>query len=383
MQFKEIPGNNLVKEQLISAVKNNRISHAQIFTGDSGSAKLALTLAYATYINCDNKSEQDSCGQCSTCIKYANLSHPDLHLIFPVLKLPREKNAVSDSFVNEWRNFILENIYESLSSWIDTFSIHNKSGKEGVIYKDEALLIQKKLLLKNFEAQYRVVLIWMPEKMNIETSNKLLKILEEPPIGTVFLLVSEQPMKLLPTIISRLQEIKVSNFSVEDISVYFKKHNLTIEQLNQLKSSTDSDFGKIIQLLKEPPIEIDLLDAFSNWMRFAYKTDIVNISKWVDSISGTGRKHQNLFLSYAIKIIRECLVFNFSERVFLKTKDEELTFVSRFAAFIHEDNSVIIVEELEKAIKAINRNANAKILFFDLSLQIVRLLKIKRKLEIN
>ena len=383
MLFKEIPGNIKVKKQLVRAIKNKRISHAQLFSGNSGSAKLALAFAYARYLNCDNKSREDSCGKCPSCIKYNTLSHPDLHLIFPVLKVGRSKVAVSDNFVSEWRNFILNNIYGSLNSWINTFGTENKTGEQGSIYKDEAISIHKKLALKNFEAPYRVVLVWMPEKMNLDASNKLLKLLEEPPTGTIFLLVSENPNRLLATITSRLQKTKVNNFSAEDIIVFFKNNNLSIERIEELRNITDSDVGKIIQLLQEDIEGVDLFDNFSLWMRLTYKMDVVNISKWVDSISTMGRKHQKLFLSYSIKIIRECLIFNFANKSFLKINEQETAFISKFSPFIHEDNSVIIIEELEKAIKAINRNANAKILFFELSLQIVKFLKVKRKFAIK
>ena len=383
MLFKEIPGNNAVKKQLLSSVKNNRISHAQLFSGNSGSAKLALAFAYARYLNCDNKSDTESCGKCPSCLKYNTLSHPDLHLIFPVLKLGQANVAVSDNFVNVWRDFILKNSYGSLNSWIDSFGIENKTGEKGSIYKDEANSIHKKLALKNFEAPYRVVLIWMPEQMNTEASNKLLKLFEEPPFGTVFLLVSEKPSILLPTIISRLQKIHIFDFSTEDMIEFFKKDNLSVERIKQLRNLTDSDLGKMIQLVEEDIQEIDLFDDFSSWMRLAYKTDVVNISKWVDSISTMGRKHQKLFLSYAIKMIRECLIFNFANKALLKTNEKESDFISKFAPFIHEDNSIIIIEELEKAVKAINRNANAKMLLFELSLQMIKFLKVKRKFAIN
>ena len=383
MLFKEIPGNNAVKKQLLCSVKNNRISHAQLFSGNSGSAKLALAFAYARYLNCDNKSDEDSCGKCPSCLKYNTLSHPDLHLIFPVLKLGQANVAVSDNFVNVWRDFILKNSYGSLNSWIDSFGIENKTGEKGSIYKDEANSIHKKLALKNFEAPYRVVLIWMPEQMNTEASNKLLKLFEEPPFGTVFLLVSEKPNILLPTIVSRLQKIHIFDFSTEDMMEFFKKDNLSIERIKQLRNLTDADLGKMIQLVEEDIQAIDLFDDFSSWMRLAYKTDVVNISKWVDSISTMGRKHQKLFLSYAIKMIRECLIFNFANKALLKTNEKESDFISKFAPFIHEDNSIIIIEELEKAVKAINRNANAKMLLFELSLQMIKFLKVKRKFAIN
>ena len=383
MLFKDIIGNNTIKKQLIEAIKNNRISHAQLFSGNSGSGKLALALAYAQYLNCENKTNNDSCDTCPSCLKYKNLSHPDLHLVFPVLKIGGSKTAVSDNFVNNWRAFVLENPYASLNDWIDTFGTENKTGQQGLIYKDEAALIHQKIALKNFEAPYRVVLFWMPEQMNLEVSNKLLKLFEEPPKGTIFLLVSNNPNKLLPTILSRVQKIKISNFSVDDIVTYFGESSISTEKAKQLINLTDADLGKIIKLQNETGEQLDLFDQFSSWMRLSYKKDVGNISKWTDTIAVMGRKHQKRFLSYTIKMVRECLIFNFSSQTLLKTNEKEYTFISKFAPFIHGENSVIIVEELEKSIKEINRNANAKILFFELSLQMVKFLKVKRKFALN
>jgi DNA polymerase-3 subunit delta' len=381
MLFKDITGNELVKKQLIDAVANNRISHAQLFSGKSGNAKLALAFAYAQYLNCENKSETDSCNSCSSCLKYKNLSHPDLHLIFPVLKVNGIKNPTSDSFVNQWRELVLENKFIDINDWIDTFGIENKTGQQGSIYIDEATSIQRKLSLKNYEAEYRVVLIWLPEKMNLTVSNKLLKLLEEPPKGTVFVLVSEDANSLLPTIISRLQTLNVSDFTIEDVVDYFD--GVTLEKAKQLKNITDSDFGKMKKILDDTEGLLDLFDEFSSWMRLAYRMDVSALSKWVDKIASMGRKHQKLFLSYAIKMIRECLILNFGSSNLLKTNEKEYAFISRFSPFIHEGNSVNIIEELEKSIKAINRNANAKILFFELSLQMVKFLKVKRKFAVT
>ena len=381
MLFKDITGNELVKKQLIDAVANNRISHAQLFSGKSGNAKLALAFAYAQYLNCENKSEIDSCNNCSSCIKYKNLSHPDLHLIFPVLKVNGIKNPTSDSFVNQWRELVLKNKFIDINDWIDTFGVENKTGQQGSIYIDEATSIQRKLSLKNYEAEYRVVLIWLPEKMNLTVSNKLLKLLEEPPKGTVFILVSEDTNSLLSTIISRLQTLNVSDFTTEDVVDYFD--GVTLEKAKQLKNITDSDFGKMKKILDDTEGLLDLFDEFSSWMRLAYRMDVSVLSKWVDKIASMGRKHQKLFLSYAIKMIRECLILNFGSSNLLKTNEKEYAFIRKFSPFIHEVNSVNIIEELEKSIKAINRNANSKILFFELSLQMVRFLKVKRKFAVT
>lgn len=383
MLFKEIIGNNSVKKQLIEAVRNNRISHAQLFSGKSGSAKLALALAYAQFLNCENRTTVDSCGICSSCLKFNNLSHPDLHLVIPVLKTKEVQKPVSDHFIGKWRDFITNNYYGSLNGWIDSFGTENKTGQQGTIYKDEANNIHKKLSLKNYEAEYRVVLIWMPERMNLEVSNKLLKLFEEPPKGTIFLLITENTNQLLPTIISRLQSIKIADFTAEDIVNHFGEMDLSLEKAKQLRNLTNADLGKITQILEDKEGELDLFSDFSVWMRLTYKMDVQGISKWVDNLSLKGRKQQNLFLSYAIKMVRECLIYNFASDTLLKTNENEFAFLTKFSPFIHEENSVMITEKLEESIKAINRNANAKILFFELSLQMVKFLRLKRKFAIK
>ena len=383
MLFKEIIGNSSVKKQLIEAVRNNRISHAQLFSGKSGSAKLALALAYAQFLNCENRTAVDSCGICSSCLKFNNLSHPDLHLVIPVLKTKEVQKPVSDHFIGKWRDFITNNSYGSLNGWIDSFGTENKTGQQGTIYKDEANNIHKKLSLKNYEAEYRVVLIWMPERMNLEVSNKLLKLFEEPPKGTIFLLITENTNQLLPTIISRLQTIKIADFTAEDIVNHFGEMDLSLEKAKQLRNLTNADLGKITQILEDKEGELDLFSDFSVWMRLTYKMDVQGISKWVDNLSLKGRKQQNLFLSYAIKMVRECLIYNFASDTLLKTNENEFAFLTKFSPFIHEENSVMITEKLEESIKAINRNANAKILFFELSLQMVKFLRLKRKFAIK
>lgn len=383
MLFKEIIGNDIVKSQLIEAVNNNRVSHAQLFLGKSGSAKLALALAYAQFLNCENRESDDSCGKCLSCLKYKNISHPDLHLVFPILKKGSLKSSTSDTYVREWREFVKENVYGSLNAWIDSLGAETKSRQQGAIYKDEAISIHNKLSLKNYEAPYRVVLIWMPEQMNLEVSNKLLKLFEEPPKGTIFLLVSENIGRLLPTITSRLQTIKVPDFTNEDIVNYFGVEMMSLEKAKQLRNLADADLGKIIDIVNEKEDNLDFFQDFSSWMRLCYKMDVGEISKWVDNIAGKGRKQQKLFLSYAIKMARECLIYNFASKSLLKTNENELAFLTKFSPFIHEENSILIIEKLEESIKAVNRNANAKILFFELSLQMVKFLKLKRKFAIN
>ena len=379
MFFNDIPGNKKIKRQLIGSVKKDRISHAQLFSGGRGSAILPIAIAYAQYINCENPTEADSCGDCSQCVKYKNLTHPDLHIIFPVLKSASKNMPLSENFISKWRALILKNNYESLSSWIETFNNESKNNEQAFIYKDEVFSLQKKLTLKNYEARHRVVLIWMPEQMNKNTSNKLLKLFEEPPKGTVFMLVSEKPEKLLSTIRSRFHHIQIKNFNSEEIVSFFTKDSIGREEINELISICGSDLGRMIDLSSGGLETDEIFIDFVSWMRLVYKASYIEIFTWVESISRKGRGYQKMMLSYSLKMIRECLVINFLSANQAKTNSKEAEFILKFCQFVHNDNIVAISNELEQAYNGITRNANPKIMFFNLSLQLVKLLKVKRK----
>ena len=383
MLFKDILGEKKIKTQLISSEQNNRISHAQLFIGPEGNNKLALALAYAQYINCEQKLVEDSCGSCSSCIKYKTFSHPDLYLVFPVIKSSTYKQPISEQFVSKWKELVLENIYVNLDDWILFFDTDNKSGQQGTIYIHEAEYLQRKLVLKNYEAKYRVILIWMPEKMNTATTNKLLKLLEEPPKGTIFLLVAEKTDQLLPTILSRLQTIKTTKINKKIGATFLnKKYQITNEKAVQLLDLTAGSMRKTMKIITEED-SVNYLEDFGGWMRMCYKIDIQEITYWTDAIAQRGRNHQKTLLSYAIRMVRECLLYNFANKNLLRINENERVFMRNFASFIHEENSIEIIEKLEESIRNINRNANAKIMFFELSLQFVKLLKVKRKFAKN
>ena len=378
MLFAEIPGNTAIKQNLIKVVANNRVAHAQLFLGNSGSAKLALALAFAQYLNCEKRKETDSCNICHSCLMYNSLSHPDLHIIFPVLKINNIKNPLSDNFISQWRERVLENPYLSLTQWYQHLGAENK---QGVIYKYEAEQLQKKVTLKNYESAFRVILIWMPEKMNHVTANKLLKLIEEPPKGTFFFMVTEDFEKLLPTITSRMQMVKTKPFKTENITNYLEqKKGLLAEKSLQIARLANGNLNAALQLSQTEIKEETHLKEFQSWMQICYKANLKELAKWTDEIAKNGRENQKEFLQYSLKLIRDCLLVNTLNESLLKTDKEETIFVRNFAPFIHGENSVPIFEKTEKAIKNIERNANPKILFYELSLQMMRLLKVKRKL---
>lgn len=377
MLFAEIPGNNKVKQELISSLKKGRIAHAQLFLGKPGNAKLALAIAYAQFLNCEYKKEDDSCNNCHSCLMYNQLSHPDLHIIFPVLKINKIKDPISENFIAQWRELILQNPFTSLQDWYQHLGAENK---QGVIYKHEAKELQKKLTLKNYESAFRIILIWMPEKMNHTTANKLLKLIEEPPKGTYILMVSEDYEQLLPTITSRTQIIKNKPFNNLEVASFLQKEKgISNEIAETIAINAKGDMNKAIQFCVDEIEEVSSIESFQKWMQICYKVSLKELSTLTDEFAKKGRENQKVFLHYSSTLIRECLMFNtFNKEMSADNKQEQ--FIKNFAPYIHEENSVAIFDRLEKAIKNIERNANPKIIFYELSLQMVRLLKVKRKL---
>ena len=379
MYFTDTPGLEETKNKLRKSIVDNKIAHAQLFYGKEGCAKLPLAIAYARYLNCEKRENTDSCGYCMSCVKYEKLSHPDLHFVFPTVKKSSTKKSISDNDVVRWREEVSANPYITIEEWIETYGSENKTGKKGMIYKDEAVSIVEKTRLKNYESKYRVFLIWLPELMNLDASNKLLKIIEEPPSGTVFLFVSKQPEKLIATVSSRLQKTKIRNFYLEEIKWFFKDHEKKELNINYLVNLTKGNVGKIKKIINDKTEQLVFFDSFSSWMRLAYKMNVLDLTNWVNSIAQTGRNKQKLFLEYAIKMIRECVLVNFTDPSLISVSEKERQFVLNFSPFVHEKNSISIFEELEGAYRSIGRNANPKIIFFDLSLKIGKCLKVKRK----
>ena len=226
-----------------------------------------------------------------------------------------------------WREEVSANPYITIEEWIETYGSENKTGKKGMIYKDEAVSIVEKTRLKNYESRYRVFLIWLPELMNLDASNKLLKIIEEPPSGTVFLFVSKQPEKLIATVSSRLQKTKIRNFYLEEIKWFFKDHEKKELNINYLVNLTKGNVGKIKKIINDKTEHLVFFDSFSSWMRLAYKMNVLDLTNWVNSIAQTGRNNQKLFLEYAIKMIRECVLVNFTDPSLTSVSEKERQFV--------------------------------------------------------
>ncbi len=381
MQFKDIIGHSEIKKRLIGSVKNNRISHAQLFLGSEGNGKLALAIAYAQYINCENPTENDSCGQCKSCKKFEKLIHPDLHFVFPVVKTNKIKNPVSLDYLEQWKNFLSNSKFHSYNKWLDTIGTQNA---QGGIFKDESKEIIKIVNLKTFEAKYKIIIIYMPEKMNITAANKLLKAIEEPPPQTLFILVSEDESQILNTILSRTQLIKIPILSESEILEILKNKNTNIDEKTLLDIAKISN-GNAVYAEEILNNEINQTDSslsknfeyFSEFMRLAYSLNFSSINNFVEKISSIGREKQKNFLEYSLRLLRENFIMNQTnnnEKLIFLTNTEK-QFSQNFNKFITQNNIFALYDEFGKAHSDIIRNASPKILFLDLLLKTNILLK--------
>jgi DNA polymerase-3 subunit delta' len=375
MNFSQIPGQAEIKSKLIRSVREERVSHAQLFAGPEGSGGMALALAYARFVSCENRSESDSCGTCKSCIKYEKMIHPDLHFVFPVIKGKKATDPVSDNYLEEWREFVRKSPYFTINDWFDSIEVGNA---QGMIFASEAAEIIKKLSLKTFESDYKIMIIWLPEKMHLSTSNKLLKMIEEPPDKTLFLLVSEEPDKVIPTILSRCQLVKIPSFSNIDIEKYLiQRSSLASEKAYDISRVSNGNINRAIELSENEDSTLSNLDYFKRLMRFAWKRDIISIINWSEEIAATGREYQKNFISFSLRLLRENLMLSLDQ---LKNKivflaGEEAAFSANFHPFINQNNIYPLTEEFNMVYSHIEANGNAKIIFLDLGLKVTRLIR--------
>jgi DNA polymerase-3 subunit delta' len=381
MQFCEIIGHETQKNQLRQAVREGRIPHAQLFAGPSGVGKLALAIAYAQYVACPNRTEYDSCGQCPTCLQYSKLQHPDLHFAFPIVK--SDAADICDAHIDKWRDLILRNKYFDLEDWYRTMGSETK---QGMIYDKESSEIIRKLSLKSFSNGYKVMIIWQADKMNIHCANKLLKLLEEPPTMTLFLLVSEHPEHLLSTIISRVQEIRVPRLSEKDIAMGLQSEYswFSAFEAQNVAHMANGSYLSALRMMNDSEDNQTYFDDFVALMRNAWlvgqKKDysaLLKLRQWSLEMADAklGREKQKAFLQYAQRQVRENYIYNFSCPEMNYQLQQESQFSTKFAPFIHDGNIEKMMDELAKAETQIAQNGNAKMIFFDLCLQMIVLVK--------
>lgn len=373
MFFKDIIGQEKAKRRLINEIKEGRIPHAQLFCGPEGVGKLPLAIAYARYINCQNPSDDDACGTCPNCIKFNKLIHPDLHFVFPVVKKKgASKPVVCDDYISTWRQFVLNNPYFTLNQWTKEMGVENQ---QAIIYSNESDEILKKLSFKSSQGGYKSVIIWLPEKMNIECSNKLLKILEEPPSMTIFLLISEQPDTLLTTILSRCQRFNLPAISEYDMTnMITNRFGIGEVSAKEIAHASQGSVLKAIDTIQTNDEHKEFFDLFVSLMRLCYARKIREMKLWSETLASMGRERQKNFLTYCQNMIRENFIYNFHKDELNYMSSSEKQFSQKFAPFINEKNIFGIMNELSEAQSHIEQNVNAKMVFFDFSLKMIVLL---------
>ena len=370
MRFSKIPGLSNEKKRLVDSFNSNTIHHAMLFVGQRGSANLSLALAFATYINCKSRGD-DSCGLCSSCNKMDKLIHPDVNFIFPVAPTTKiNKEIISDKFIESWRSSVIESPYLTVEDWFEIYGFENKQPN---ISKDEVRNLVKKLSLKPFESVFKINIIWLPEYLNISTANAMLKILEEPPGSTLFFIVTNNHQKLISTIRSRVQLFKVKRFSDEDMKEYLSlSQSVSESEVDQAIYLSDGDLNKAEKYLYASNSED--LEKIKVWMRSCYTQNFQEINSQVEWFNSLSKIKKRTFLIYSLKLMREALVSGIDESL-SKISDGEMSFISKFRTTLDSDDFEEIIIFLDESIRFLDRNANPKILFLDLSIKISNLFK--------
>ena len=377
MQFKNVIGQSAVKQRLIQSVRENHVSHAQLFLGPAGSGKLPLALAYAQYILCPNRTETDSCGVCPTCQKMQKLVHPDLHFVVPTAATKKVKsNPESDLFMEEWREYVIQNQgYVDTSGWYSFLDVENKQGYMSV--RDAASLLRK-LSMKAYEGEYKIAIIWMAEKMRIDTANKLLKLLEEPPEKTVFLLIAEDQEELLATIKSRTALVKIPALDTVSIETALQQRfGCDPRQAHDAAMISEGNWLTASQSFNNFEDHKFFFATFQQWMRLCFRAAYTELIDFSANIKTLGREKQKELLDYGLRIIRNSMLFNNNLAEIVMLPEDEKTFNSKFAPFINPANLAQIAALFDEAIRHIERNGNAQIVFTDVSFKMVGLLKKK------
>lgn len=379
MQFSEILGQVHIKNHLTRSADLGRIPHAQLFVGPEGSGTLPMAIAYAQYILCNNQNGENSGANESCNLKFQKISHPDLHFVYPTVSTEDVKTKPkSIDFIADWRQFIAQNPYGGLFDWYSVLGVQNKQGE---IRVDDAQEILKSLALKSYEGGYKIMIVWMADKMNTAASNKLLKLLEEPPEKTVFILISENEEDIIQTIRSRCQVLHFIGLSENVISeALVSRENIEPKLATKIAHQAQGNYNKALHLLNDDSDEFPFEQWFVVWVRAAFKAKgnaavIADLIHWSEQIAALGRETQKKFLQYCIDIFRQALMHNYEtpSLVYFEPAVENFT-IAKFAPFVNGNNIHEIFQELSDAIYHIERNGNAKIILTDLSIKLTRLI---------
>ena len=369
--FKDIIGQKAVVAQLQRCVNDNCLAHALLITGPRGNGKLPVAVALANYILCGNRAG-DVCGTCPACAKLKKFIHSDLHFVFPVKKKKGSSSdtaPVSDDYITEWREMLAGNPYFGYDNWLEKLDVENQ---QPMIYERESNEILHKLSMQSREGGWKIVIIWLPEKMREACSNKLLKVIEEPPKETLFILVSEEPEKIIPTILSRTQRIDIPRIATDDMeNALMARYGLEFADAKAVAQQSAGNWEKAEELLSLSDEKAQYLELFMQLMRVAYARNIRDMKAWSEKVAALGRERQKRLLDYCQRMIRENFVMNFKNDELVYMSQAERDFSVRFSPFVNENNIFGIMEELSEAQRHIEQNVNAKMVFFDMSLRMI------------
>ena len=372
MKFCDVIGQEEVKQRLRQMVSEDRVPHALMFCGPRGCGKMALALAFASYLLCRDRHDGDSCGACPQCAMTAKMAHPDLHFSYPVIRpsgTGSEHKMSSEDFASEWREMLLQGPYFTMDQWLKAMGAANQQAQMGV---GESDALSRALSLKASQGGYKVAVLWLPERMNAECANKMLKLLEEPPQATVFLLVCEEPEMLIDTIKSRAQRIDVRRIADEYMErALVERRNIDPDQARSIARSAGGSWLAALEELDAGNEKKEFLDMFVSLMRLAYMRKIKDLKKWSDTAATLGRERQKRMLEYFLRLVRENFMYNFrNPQLCYMTRDEE-NFARNFSPYVNEANVLELMALMNRAIRDIGQNANAKIVLFDMATNII------------
>ena len=373
MYFHNVIGQDDLKARLTDTARRGIIPHARLFCGRTGSGTFPLALAYARYLNCSDRTDTDACGKCHSCRQYDALAHPDLHFVFPIVADKKRKRTVCDDYLGEWREMLTEHTYFDLDEWLDRMET---AGKQALIYAEESDQMIRKTSLRIYEAQYRVLIVWMPERMHAACANKLLKLIEEPPARTVILMVSDAPDLILGTILSRTQRLDVRPIEADSLARALEQRNgLPPDDARRTAHLAHGDLLAAERSMGDDERQRLFLDFFIRIMRNAWKRDVRAMKQTADELAALSREQQRAFLAYCQHLVRENFVRRFRSDDLNYLRPDEAAFSARFSPYVNERNVFDFAAELADAERHIAQNGNAKMIFFDLTLRITVLLK--------
>ena len=368
MKFSEVVGQRETCRRLVHQANGGRVPHAMLLCGPEGCGKFAIALAYAAYLLCSRPGSDDACGSCPSCVKARKLEHPDLHFMFPVIG-----GKSCSHFYRNWEAMIRRSPYFTLETWLAEMEGVNQ---QPTIYASETTSIMQELSLHSSEGGRKVVIVWLPEKMEEATANKMLKIFEEPPKGTVFLLVSDEPEKILPTVASRMQRIDVPPIQLADMKEALERDNaLDSDEAMRIARITKGNYAEALAILQATSDADSFFEQFVALMRKAYGRDIKGLLEWSEGIAAWGRERQKSFLRYALRMVRENFMSNFHMPEVNYMNSKEAVFSRRFARFVNERNVIGLASEFDRAARDIAGNANAAIVLFDLAIKTIILIR--------